>query len=284
MMESENAGLRADPTAPGVALRAARIAQNLGVGDVARQLRLSVAQIEALESGAFERLPGPVFARGFIRNYARYLKLDAELLLRSSALVQASGQGSPVPAPARGEPMPAVRAARWPWYVAVIVVLVFALAAYELLLSEAPSQVNVTRSPPPVTVPISLAPLPAQPQTPEGAAAGSAAAAPSEPVAADAPAAAHVAVPAEPVSVPPTSGESELRLSFDGDSWVEIRDGRGKTILSQVHRRGTEQRVHGQPPLVVVVGNARAVRLTYNDHEVDLEQYIKRDVARLTLE
>ncbi len=76
MSESDNQ--TAGTVAPGAALAAAREALNLSVAEVARQLKLSVSQIEALEAGAYEKLPGPVFVRGFIRNYARLLRLDPE--------------------------------------------------------------------------------------------------------------------------------------------------------------------------------------------------------------
>ena len=59
---------------PGVRLARARETLKLGTADVARQLKLSIGQVEALEAGQFERLPGAVFVRGFIRNYARLVK------------------------------------------------------------------------------------------------------------------------------------------------------------------------------------------------------------------
>ena len=63
-----------------------------------------------------------------------------------------------------------------------------------------------------------------------------------------------------------------------------IRDRSGKAIFSQLNRPGTEQRVNGRPPLAVVVGNAHAVRLTYDERPVNLAQHTKVDVARLTLQ
>ena len=61
---------------PGELLAQAREKAGFSTADVARQLKLSVGQVEALEAGQFERLPGSVFVRGFIRNYARLVKLD----------------------------------------------------------------------------------------------------------------------------------------------------------------------------------------------------------------
>ena len=60
----------------GQVLSAAREASGLSVRDVARFLNLGVATIESLEEDAFERLPGLTFTKGYLRSYARLLKLD----------------------------------------------------------------------------------------------------------------------------------------------------------------------------------------------------------------
>lgn len=62
---------------------AARNAKNLSQQDVSNSLRFSVKQIDALEHNAFDLLPDAVITRGFIRNYARLLEIDAEPLLAS---------------------------------------------------------------------------------------------------------------------------------------------------------------------------------------------------------
>jgi len=61
----------------------ARTAKKLSLKDVSNNLRLSVSQIEALECNNFAVLPQPMITRGFIRNYARLLEVDAEPLLES---------------------------------------------------------------------------------------------------------------------------------------------------------------------------------------------------------
>src|SRR5688500_1654245 len=66
----------------GEVLRAARLEQGRSVQDVARQLRLSVRQIEALEENEYGKLAGGTFLRGFVRNYAKLLQLDEAPLLR----------------------------------------------------------------------------------------------------------------------------------------------------------------------------------------------------------
>lgn len=73
----------------GPKLAAAREAKGLSTAEVASKLRLGVRQVEALEADAFDRLPGEVFVRGFVRNYARFLELDAEELLPSQEVAVA---------------------------------------------------------------------------------------------------------------------------------------------------------------------------------------------------
>ena len=66
---------------PGAVLREARLTQGLSETDVATSLRLSLKTLGFIESGQFDRLPGDTFGRGYIRAYARLLKLDASRLV-----------------------------------------------------------------------------------------------------------------------------------------------------------------------------------------------------------
>src|SRR5574340_940003 len=73
--------LREEGRTPGALLREAREAAGMSVLDVSHALKLTPRQIEAIESDDYERLSGPTFVRGFIRNYARLLRLDAAPLI-----------------------------------------------------------------------------------------------------------------------------------------------------------------------------------------------------------
>jgi cytoskeleton protein RodZ len=71
----------------GGALRQAREEQGLSVQDVASKLRLSPKQIEAIEADHFAKLPEPTIVRGFIRNYAKLLKINSEPLLDAYTVI-----------------------------------------------------------------------------------------------------------------------------------------------------------------------------------------------------
>ncbi len=67
----------------GEILLAARKEKKLSQKDVSNHLRISIKQIEAIETNEFSALPESTITRGFIRNYARMLNIDAEPLLAS---------------------------------------------------------------------------------------------------------------------------------------------------------------------------------------------------------
>ncbi|MBA3696825.1 MAG: DUF4115 domain-containing protein [Methylotenera sp.] len=67
----------------GEVLSVARKVKKLSAQDVSNNLRLSIKQISDIENNDFSTLPQPMITRGFIRNYARLLEIDAEPLLDS---------------------------------------------------------------------------------------------------------------------------------------------------------------------------------------------------------
>ena len=73
--------LLSDP--PGEVLKRARQARKLDLETAADQLNLSMQVVQALEDDAYEKLPSPTFIRGYIRCYARLLKLSGDDLVRS---------------------------------------------------------------------------------------------------------------------------------------------------------------------------------------------------------
>ena len=262
---------------PGTRFGRAREAQNLTAVDVARRLKLSVWQIEALESGRYDQLPGPIFVRGFIRNYARLLKLDPEDFLHEAAGNPPQVAPRPDAPPSPDIPFPSSTAWRWQKYAFGAAVIVALLAVYEFYWNEPEKEVEL-----PVAE-VSRPPAPSAPQKAASAqsAPPAAASAVAAPAARDLSTVASAAQRSDRAAAP---GERELRFVFDEESWVEIRDRSDKTIFSQLNRAGTAQRVTGVPPLSIVVGNAHGVTMTYAGQPVDLARHTKIDVARLTLQ
>ncbi len=83
----------------GEQLRSARETRGMTIAEAAQALMLAPRQIEAIEQDDWTKLPGDTFARGFIRNYARLLKLDSEALLRRNAEQRAAAEAPNIELP-----------------------------------------------------------------------------------------------------------------------------------------------------------------------------------------
>ncbi len=269
----EEGGLEA-VRSPGQAFRTARERMGLSLADAARQMRLSARQVEALEADDYGHLPSPIFVRGFIRNYSKLLQIDAEPLLRQAEhTMPVKPAGVIVPRPA-GVPFPSARRRAWRQYAMVAIVLAIGIPFVVYEVTRDPQPVKSVAKPAAAVMPATAE----QPVVmPTAAALVSAAESPVNAALQAAPGAMIPAVRGQP-------GPGRIRLVFDRESWVEIRDGQGQKIFSQLNPAGTMQIVQGMPPFSLVIGNAAGVRLAYNDKAVDLAPHIKVEVARFTLE
>ena len=63
-------------------LRAERERQNLSIKDIEKGTSIRSLYIEAIEKGEYKTLPGEVYTKGFIRNYANFLKMDADAAVK----------------------------------------------------------------------------------------------------------------------------------------------------------------------------------------------------------
>lgn len=93
-----------------------------------------------------------------------------------------------------------------------------------------------------------------------------------------------VASAAAPVATMLSGPTSELRLKFQGPSWVEVKQKDGSVIASQLNPPNTEKVVSGVAPLALTIGNATSVQLQYKGKVVDLKPFTRDDVAHITLE
>jgi cytoskeleton protein RodZ len=317
----------------GQLLRKTRLNRGLSVEDVARQLRLSVRQITALEEDDYSKLVSNTFLRGFVRNYAKLLQMDASPLLQQLEQLLPSAPAQTISYQIEGIPFPSSRKQGARSFLIVGgAILALVLLIYEIYRgnevtidsqqparkaeSQAGTAPEAETPSPPFTPPGNdgkVAPLPGEqgaieqksmisPPASEAAPISAAVPVPAAvpaPVPQAAPAASSQNEGASPVqgsnvqrppagSLPEVSGEwkDALHLVFGGESWTEVKDGRGKVLLSRINPPGTEQLLRGKPPFSLAIGNAATVQLVYNGKPVDLSPYINRygGTARLSLE
>jgi len=264
-------------------LRDAREAQNVTLEDAAQRLRLMHRQVKAMEQDDFESLGQPVFARGFVRNYARLLGLAPESLL--SRMDGAPAEPATV---ALAEASPPHSWLTSPWLILSLVGLLLVVAvpvALYVWLNSGGEEGASAQAP-------SVMPLP--PPSPAAAAAPvtpPVAASLAPPSAVVPPAASEAGVASPPAANVPATTEpaadaegSVLHLEFGDTSWTEIKDAGGRMLLRQLNPAGSSADVRGQPPFDVVIGNASQVQVTYNGRPIDLKPFTDTTVARFTLE
>ena len=304
-IDAAGAEAAATPPTAGAILAQAREAAGLSVQDVALQLRLAPRQVTAIERDDFASLPGRTFVRGFVRNYARLLKLDVDAILAALPGDGAAALDRPSLAAttrAIGE-LPSERAARpgvAKWAIPLVLIAIVAIAAlYEFSRPPSPAPVATTPAaapapaPPPAAEPSpSSSPAPqadAQPGGPPPASlAGTTTTSLPNPVAAVAPAAINAPAPAVPspaAASPAAQGApNQLNVRFHGTSWIEVRDRSGSIVLSMTGNDGTSREIAIASPGEITVGNVAAVEASWRGRRLDLATQSKQNVARVRLD
>lgn len=69
------------PALSGVLLRAERERQGLEPGYVAKKLGLTASTLKALELDDYDKLPGAVYVRGYLRRYCALLEIDSQAVV-----------------------------------------------------------------------------------------------------------------------------------------------------------------------------------------------------------
>lgn len=272
---------------PGAMLARERISRGLSIAELSGRLKYAPRQLAALEADDYSKLPGATFVRGMIRAYAKQIGADPAPVLAGFDRRHIPDAVT-VDLRTRRIPFPDGRKRATRAYLVLSLVALAAVGAVlvdwhfgsELWSGWTASESATGGGQSALTVSLPM---------PEIAPA---------PVPVPVPVQGSISQPEQDVlksaaSTPANSGGTEPRrdslggrilLEFQRDSWVEIRDGQGRTILSQLNPGGSHKQVEGNPPFSLIIGNAHGVRLLYNDTQVDLRPYVKVEVARLTLE
>lgn len=290
----------------GGALCSARENQSLTVNDVASRLRLSPKQIEAIEADNFTLLPEPTIVRGFIRNYAKLLKINAEPLLDAYNVLAPSSApheftlkpSSKMKVTSYEKP----KSGRYIWAGLILLVGIGAWLFYQSHIEKpSPIKPTVTES---SVEPLPQAALPAAERAasqqqvttldlpPAETAAAVTAETASQALPADTnvnnPVAANMPPAPNPMPVetpsPVAVGVSRLEFSASQETWVNVVDAAGKEVFNKTIFAGSRESIEVTLPVDVVVGNAGATNMSVNGKSVNLAPYSRQNVARIKLE
>ena len=284
----------------GETLRRERLRRNLDFPEISRELKIAPHFLEAIEAERFERLPGAIFAKSFVRQYARLLGLDGdEMAAEVARVVEPPAEPQPAASselpPLAGLRLPSMeawqrigegRGGGWSSWVrsgAAIVLVTLACSAVYMLWERARTAPKQQQTAAVRTAP---APPPAQPQTaqtqpaePQPAQPSVAQTEPAPPAGASgAPAVsqqqqppsgqtgqAERAAPLEAQGAPPPSSGNLVHVQITAEEpvWVLARNN-GKYLFSGTLDANQTRTVDAEGAVELRLGNAGGVEIQLN--------------------
>jgi cytoskeleton protein RodZ len=264
-------------------LRREREMRGVALEEISAATKISVRFLNCLEMEDFDKLPGGIFTRSFIRTYARYLGLDEDRVLAEYQLIAKPKSDVDLSRMTASRPDTRQRASRGPVVAVLLAILLltggYAVYRYTRHLSEATAS---TLKPTPAT------PTPAA--TPAGASETTTAAAPAGSESATAPPASAptasgqasaqgqdfasrgapsgstagaATAEASAAALPEVSGGLVLQVAATERAWVAV-DADGKTDLQRVLSPGEIETLKAKDSFDVTTGNAQGIILTLN--------------------
>lgn len=276
----------------GEILRRERVRYGKTLEDVEAMLRIRIAYLEAIEQGDHSRLPGRVYAIGFVRSYAEYLGLDgAKIIAMFKRQATATNSG---PSPELNFPVAASeRRVASPWLFVSATVLAAAAVAVWVMSSKPvfPPADDIPPAPPGISTSATHPTAPASAETLAKIEPGtgtteaeirrqvaqvdpSIAVAPIETEASSEAQAQEITATSSFAPVVKTTAENlatpaaadvaaaaaaaahRIVLKAVESTWIEIRDAQGTALLSSILKAGDIYFVPDQPGLVLSTGNA----------------------------
>lgn len=265
----------------GAALKRAREAQGISIGDMAVRSRLSVQQVRALESERTAELPEPVYVRAFIRGVASVLGLEPDPLVADyTARYGAASVGVlPDHDPAKETVVRASgrRTGLKAAVVAIAAVLVCAAGWYAWSSMSDGAETQPAAETPVVDAPESVEAAPA----PEQAAADQTA---QEKTAAEQAAAEKAAAEkARAQSQAAATGERRVTLSTSGACWVQILLPNGRSFFAKEMAEGGSETLNVPVGARVTVGNASVMTLTVDGRPYELTKSTRNGICRFVV-
>jgi cytoskeleton protein RodZ len=244
-------------------LRRQREVREIGIRDIADRTKISLRYLEAMEADRFDLLPAPVFAKGFLREYARYVGLSPDDVVNHYLSVHHPEElAAPIedpkvrPRQKPGDVSPSPVRRNWSWSLllalaGLVLLLLVGLFAYLSDRHHEEKKANARQT------------------------------APAGPGGAGAPVAALPAAPA-PQAGPPAS-PIEVSLDFSNECWVDaVID--GKNHRSEIRVQGEALQLEAQKSIVLTLGNAGAVEVQVNGYPLELHKKDGEVAKNLTID
>ena len=229
-------GLTEAPMSLGERFRSAREQRGLTLSDVAEQIRIRSVYLAAIEEENWSSIGAPVYIRGFLRTYARFLGLDPEDAVSEFNATGAGATGPPVTT-SSSQTGPSASGRSLSALIWVASAIAIALIGFVIYLFVAPPRANQGR-----TIAIeqsSPAPSPAASATP---------------------------APPSPQPTAPLASTATLAIHLTAPSWLRVTVD-GNVSIEGTFPAGTSRTFHGRSALVRV-GNAGGVEIVVDGKPV----------------
>ena len=254
----------------GERFRAAREARGLTLSDVAEHIRIRSVYLAAIEEENWTAIGAPVYIRGFLRTYARFLGLEPEEVV-AEFNSQASAPPPPVPAAPGAPPRTTYLADEEPpsralspliWIASLVAVVLIAVVVYNEATFRARQSANALPSNSPTAVASTEGAALAADGTPSAAASASAD---------DGSSANPTQNPSGAPSVSPSpsplaSGSANLEVRLSAPSWLRVTVD-GNVSMEGTFPAGTVRQFHGKTARLRI-GNAGGVEVIIDGKSV----------------
>lgn len=234
--------------------------RGISLQEIALSTKIGVRSLQALEEEDFEKLPGGIFNKGFVRAYARYLGIDEE---QAVADFQAA-RTEKMPAPF-GQTLQKVYQTQPPKeshsgiiVVIVLAVLVLGGLGYLGWRMKWLEKMHITSSSTAENVPVASTPPP-DPSPPAASAADGASPAAGQPV--SQPTSSAATVTSAPASTPGQTFLVEIKASER--TWVSV-SADGKRVLEGVLKEGDQKSFSAGDRVVIKTANAGGLQISRN--------------------
>lgn len=282
---------------PGHRLKLTREDLHLSKDEVAHHLHLDVNIVEALETDKYDDLPSPAYICGYLRSYARILKLPEDEIVSAYSKGQEINAAL-IPETVSMEPEKKIN----PGIIKFVVLILIALlvAAGFMWFAEKFQMFDTTANTESTTIDVPVPDMnqpemnqsavierPAQVQEQIqqfNAERAEVVNAPSEDSASSSPLLIdedNVAV--EEAVVPEQAERGDLKLVVSEDSWVEVTDSEDKRLVYRLAAKNTEISVNGVAPYTILLGNAEGVAVFYKNKLFNHKRYQRDQIAYFRL-
>jgi len=270
-------------------LRREREMRGVSLEEIAESTKVGTRSLRALEEEDFEKLPGGIFNKGFVRAYSRFLGLDEEQTVAdfNAAWKEYEAARRPVQMPEHEEESSGESSSTWLLAAALVVLVLLAAGWFfvkrhnqtgsrEATVAPPTTDTSQPAAPPPtntstpnsspssLTPPPTPAPTASEPQKPVQAEIAKSAS-PSESAVAKNPEPAASAVRQADLNAP-----IQLKVFAREDSWLSV-SADGKNLGQGVLTAQKSRTIRAQKEVRLKLGNVGGVEVSFNGHPVNID-------------